>query len=185
MKHALQSIRLLVVLTMMFGLAFVQVGGVAAEHEEGHEVVLVCNLVSGIVIAFPRAAIDEGEVVIGRYPFILADEGAAVGEECSGEINGEEPGPTDPPTDDDGTPVEQPSHKPIDDDDGVDVVDTSDTVDTGEDAVVAVDGGTVTTLPTTGQGNASGNGGTVVLLLSALSVIALAGAFAWRQRRAA
>ncbi len=89
--------------------------------------------------------------------------------------------------DDDGTPVDQPSQQPggeqpSDDVDGVDTVDTVDTVD---DAVVAVDAGTVTTLPSTGQGNAGGNGGTIVLLLSALSLIALAGGFAWRQRRAA
>ncbi len=69
-----------------------------------------------------------------------------------------------------------------DDDDG------DDDGDDVDDPVVAVDagtGGTVTTLPSTGQGNAGGNGGTIVLLLGALSLVTLAGGFAWRQRRTA
>ncbi len=88
--------------------------------------------------------------------------------------------PVDPaPDGDDGTPVD-----PAPDGDDVDDVDD---VDDPAD-VVAVDagtGGTVTTLPSTGQGNAGGNGGTIVLLLGALSLVTLAGGFAWRQRRAA
>jgi len=43
---------------------------------------------------------------------------------------------------------------------------------------------TVSSLPNTGQGSSSSNGSTIVLLFGAMSLVALAAGFAWRQRRA-
>ncbi len=76
---------------------------------------------------------------------------------------------------------------------GDDFVSTGGTISTGGtvstvstvDGLAVVDGTTIATLPSTGQGNAGGNGGTIVLLLSALSLVTLVGGFAWRQRRTA
>jgi MYXO-CTERM domain-containing protein len=45
-------------------------------------------------------------------------------------------------------------------------------------------GGDVTKLPSTGQGSSS-DSSSIVLLLGAMSLVALAGGFAWRQRRSA
>ncbi|MBA2276734.1 MAG: hypothetical protein H0W06_03120 [Chloroflexia bacterium] len=72
-------------------------------------------------------------------------------------------------------------------DDLISTVSTDGTVGTVStvDGLAVVDGTTIATLPSTGQGNAGGNGGTIVLLLSALSLVTLVGGFAWRQRRTA
>lgn len=46
-------------------------------------------------------------------------------------------------------------------------------------------GGKVSSLPSTGQGSSSSDSSTLVLILGAMSLVALAGGFAWRQRRTA
>jgi hypothetical protein len=46
-------------------------------------------------------------------------------------------------------------------------------------------GGKVSSLPSTGQGSNSSDSSTIVLILGAMSLVALAGGFAWRQRRTA
>lgn len=46
-------------------------------------------------------------------------------------------------------------------------------------------GGKVSSLPSTGQGSNSSDSSTLVLILGAMSLVALAGGFAWRQRRTA
>lgn len=47
------------------------------------------------------------------------------------------------------------------------------------------DGGSVTSLPSTGQGGNTTDSSAIVLVLGAMSLVALAGGFAWRQRRSA
>jgi MYXO-CTERM domain-containing protein len=61
------------------------------------------------------------------------------------------------------------------DDDGADDGD-----DDGDD-----DGGDVTKLPSTGQTGGGTDSSAIVLVLGAMSLVALAGGFAWRQRRSA
>jgi len=56
--------------------------------------------------------------------------------------------------------------------------------DSGSDSGTS-GGGKVSSLPSTGQGSSSSDSGTIVLILGAMSLIALAGGFAWRQRRTA
>lgn len=57
--------------------------------------------------------------------------------------------------------------------------------DSGSDSGTSGGGGKVSSLPSTGQGSSSSDSGTIVLILGAMSLIALAGGFAWRQRRTA
>lgn len=55
-----------------------------------------------------------------------------------------------------------------------------------DDSAGGTSGGSVSTLPSTGQGADSGtSGSSIVLLFGAMSLVALAAGFAWRQRRTA
>lgn len=63
-----------------------------------------------------------------------------------------------------------------------------DGADDGDDDGAADDGGAsadVTKLPSTGQTGNGSDSSTLVLILGAMSLVALAGGFAWRQRRSA
>jgi len=72
---------------------------------------------------------------------------------------------------------------PAKDEDGATLV--ADATDDGAvDDVADDDDGDVSGLPSTGQGSDGGaNGSAIVLLFGAMSMVALAGGFAWRQRR--
>jgi len=74
---------------------------------------------------------------------------------------------------------------PAKDEDGATLV--ADATDDGAvDGVADDDDGDVSGLPSTGQGSDGGaNGSAIVLLFGAISMVALAAGFAWRQRRSA
>jgi MYXO-CTERM domain-containing protein len=69
------------------------------------------------------------------------------------------------------------------DDDGSDDGDDGD--DDGSSDGSSNGGGNVSKLPSTGQGGSTTDSSAIVMLLGAMSLVALAGGFAWRQRRSA
>jgi hypothetical protein len=87
---------------------------------------------------------------------------------------------------DTGEPGDRDVDAPGADDDGADTGDDNgDGDDDGGKADGGNTGGGVSKLPSTGQGGNSTDSSAIVMILGAMSLVALAGGFAWRQRRTA
>jgi LPXTG-motif cell wall-anchored protein len=137
------------------------VGGVAVVNALPTGTHLVTDAQTGVGVNV-AVADNSVTVVTAVFPEGTGDTGDSDGDpdtEAPGSGNGTDDG------DDDGS------------DDGSDDGDDS-------DGGSSTSGGDVSSLPSTGQGS-SNESSTIVMILGAMSLVALAGGFAWRQRRTA